>query len=43
MIGWGIGLVFHYVFEYRSSRFLSEEEEYQKLKTKMEDKHRVAH
>ena len=30
--GWGIGLIFHYVFEYRSSRFLSEDEEYRKLK-----------
>jgi len=29
---WGIGLIFHYAFEYRSSRFLSEEEEFRKLK-----------
>jgi hypothetical protein len=38
MIGWGIGLVFHYMFEYRSSRFLSEEEEYKKLKKEMEER-----
>ena len=31
-----LGLVFHYLFEYRSSRLLSEEEEYQKLKKEME-------
>jgi len=37
MIGWGIGLVFHYLFDYKSSRFLSEEEEYQKLKREMEE------
>jgi len=36
MAGWGIGLVFHYAFDYRSSRFLSEEEEYQRLKKKIE-------
>jgi hypothetical protein len=34
--GWGIGLLFHYLFEYRSSRYLSEEEEYRKLKQQME-------
>ena len=32
LAGWGIGLVFHYLFEYRPSSFLSEEEEYRKLK-----------
>lgn len=36
MLGWGIGLVFHYLFEYRPSGFLSEEEEYEKLKRKSE-------
>jgi hypothetical protein len=35
MVGWGIGLLFHYMFEYRSPRFLSEEEEYKKLKKEM--------
>ena len=37
MAGWGIGVIFHYMFEYRSSPFLSEEEEYQKLKRTMKD------
>ena len=32
MVGWGICLVFHYLFEYRPAKFLSEEEEYEKLK-----------
>lgn len=40
MAGWGIGIIFHYLFEYRSSRFLSQEEEYNRLKKEMEqDKH----
>lgn len=38
LIGWGIGLTFHYLFEYRPSRLLSEEEEYQKLKKQVEEK-----
>lgn len=38
MAGWGIGLIFHYLFEYRSSRFLSQEEEYNRLKKEMEEK-----
>ena len=32
MTGWGIGLVLHYMLEYKPGKFLSEEEEYQKLK-----------
>lgn len=36
MVGWGIGVVFHYIFDYRSSRFLSEDEEYRKLKQETE-------
>ena len=32
MMGWGIGVVFHYLFDYRSSCYLSEEEEYKRLK-----------
>ena len=36
MVGWGIGLVFHYIFEYRYNRMLSEEDEYLKLKKQME-------
>jgi hypothetical protein len=43
MVGWGIGLVFHYVFEYRSARFLSEEDEYNKLKKELEEHDRVVH
>ena len=35
MAGWGIGVIFNYMFEYRSSSFLSEEEEYKKLKREM--------
>ena len=38
LIGWGIGLIFHYLFEYRSSKLLSEEEKYKKLKKQMEEK-----
>jgi hypothetical protein len=34
MAGWSIGLIFHYVFEFRSPKFLSEEEEFNKLKNK---------
>lgn len=41
LIGWGIGLIFHYLFDYRSSRLLSEEEEFQKLKKEMEEQHRT--
>ena len=35
MAGWGIGVLFHYLFDYRPSKFLSEEEEYQKLKKEL--------
>jgi hypothetical protein len=38
---WGIGVVFHYVFDYRSSRLLSEEEEFSRLKKKVEKHHQV--
>lgn len=37
MAGWGVGVTFHYLFNYRPSRFLSEEEEYKKLKREMEE------
>ena len=37
MTGWGIGVVFHYLFEYRTSRLLSEEEEFEKLKKRMQE------
>jgi len=35
MAGWGVGLIFHYVFDYRSTKFLSEEKEYERLKKKL--------
>ncbi|HEU4633040.1 MAG TPA: 2TM domain-containing protein [Flavisolibacter sp.] len=35
MAGWGIGLLFHYLFEYRQSSLFSEEEEFEKLKKEM--------
>ena len=37
MVGWGIGVIFHYMFDYGPSRFLSEEEEYRKLKKQIEE------
>ena len=43
VFGWGIGLIFHYLFEYRSSHFLSEEEEYKKLKDRMEEEQGSVH
>ena len=40
MAGWGVGLIFHYIFEYRTSKYFSEEEEYRKLKDQFgEQKH----
>jgi len=35
---WGIGVVFHYIFDYRYNSIMSEEAEYNKLKKKMEEK-----
>jgi hypothetical protein len=37
LVGWGIGLFSHYVFDYRSSRIFSEQEEYETLKKQMEE------
>ena len=42
MVGWGIGLIFHYLFNYRSSKFLSEEEEYKKLKKEIKEHKYIA-
>ena len=42
LAGWGIGVLFHYIFEYRSSSLLSEEEEYKKLKKEVQERERVA-
>jgi hypothetical protein len=41
LAGWGVGLFFHYMFDYRPSRLLSEEEEYKKLKREMEQHKQV--
>jgi hypothetical protein len=35
LAGWGIGLIFHYVFEYRPTTMFSEEDEYKKLREEM--------
>ena len=43
MAGWGVGVIFQYLFDYRSSRFLSEEEEYNKLKNEIDGRNRMAH
>jgi hypothetical protein len=32
LVGWGVGVLFQYLFDYRASRILSEEKEYNKLK-----------
>jgi hypothetical protein len=32
MMGWGIGLIFHYIFDYRRHRLFSEDEEFERLK-----------
>ena len=36
LVGWGVGLLFHYLFEYRPQKYFSEEEEYRKLKSNEE-------
>jgi hypothetical protein len=38
MIGWGIGITFHYIFDYRPASLLSDEEEFRKLKEEAERK-----
>jgi hypothetical protein len=35
MAGWGVGLIFHYLFEYRRSSLFSEEDEFKRLKKQM--------
>ena len=32
MAGWGVGVIFHYLFDFRSSNLFSEDEEFKKLK-----------
>jgi hypothetical protein len=34
MAGWGIGLIFHYLFDYRSAGMFSEDKEFKRLKEK---------
>ena len=41
--GWGIGLIFHYLFDYRNSGFLSEEKEYERLRKDLNEHQRLAH
>ena len=43
LVGWGIGVIFQYLFDYRPSRLLSEEEEYTKLKKRAEGGHEIVH
>jgi hypothetical protein len=42
-IGWGIGLTFHYLFVYNSSKFLSVDEEYKKIKKRSEKYTQASH
>jgi hypothetical protein len=41
MVGWGVGVAFHYMFDYHSSTLLSEEEEFNRLKKHFEEHHAV--
>ena len=41
MAGWGVGVIFHYLFDYRSSNLFSEEEEFRKLKKQIEARKQV--
>jgi hypothetical protein len=36
LVGWGVGLLFHYLFEYRTSKLFSEQEEFENLKRQFE-------
>lgn len=38
LAGWGVGVIFHYLFDYNPSRLFSEEEEYQRLKKRSGEK-----
>lgn len=42
MAGWGIGVIFHYLFEFRTTPLLSEEEEYKRLKKEMTEQEGTA-
>jgi hypothetical protein len=39
LAGWGIGLVFHYIFDFSSPKLFSEEEEYDRLRHMKEEEH----
>jgi hypothetical protein len=39
LAGWGVGLFFHYMFEYSGSKVFSVEDEYEKLRSKREEIH----
>ena len=39
--GWGIGLLFHYLLDYRRSTLFSEEEEYNRLKKEMQEDRQI--
>ena len=36
LVGWGIGLLFHYLFDYRASNLFSEQQEFENLKKRFE-------
>lgn len=42
LAGWGIGLIFHYLFDYHPSRLLNEEEEYERLKRELGERNQTA-
>ena len=41
LVGWGIGLLFHYLFDYRSSKLFSEQREFENLKKRFEKQERI--
>jgi len=41
LVGWGVGLLFHYLFDYRSSKLFSEQREFENLKKRFEQQERI--
>jgi hypothetical protein len=41
LVGWGIGLLFHYLFDYRASKLFSEQQEFENLKKRFEKQERM--
>ena len=41
LVGWGIGLLFHYLFDYRASKLFSEQQEFENLKKRFEKQERI--